>query len=354
MMLWADGFDHYGSGATGRANMLDGVWAQLDAATVPQATVVRTGSLALLSRGLERRVFPGPHRTAVGVGYALYLPALPGTSGRNIPWAFLNTDAEPIVVVGINTDGRLTVYQDASSNNGQSAIFTTLEPVIVADAWQHIECFVVLSAQTFALEIRWNGVTVLDESGLDLRAAMFGEQITQLRLNGGIAATNYIDDLIAWDASGSFNNDFIGDRRCSLLLPDGDTAQADWSIVGAGSGFQVIDDLVPDDDSTYVAAVNALGQQSDFDIEDTPPDAEIINAVMSYARARKTDAGDADLQISMVSSGSVDDGIVHPITTEWTYWQDIFEVDPDTGVPWTPAALDAALLRLGRADGGSS
>jgi hypothetical protein len=41
-------------------------------------------------------------------------------------------------------------------------------------------------------------------------------------------------------------------------------------------------------------------------------------------------------------------GSNRPITTAFTYYEDVFETDPNTGNAWTPASADAAQLKLNR------
>src|SRR5690606_41028199 len=87
-LLFADSFDHYGSGNNGGARMLSsGAYSQgagnsnfAPASTIPG----RTGPLALYSSTGStlntERLIAGPHQT-VGVGYAFYQTTLRTSSG---------------------------------------------------------------------------------------------------------------------------------------------------------------------------------------------------------------------------------------------------------------------------------
>lgn len=49
MLIWADGFDHYGTGSDSRVNMLRGVWAAFvnEADVSVSNSTARTGSRSL-------------------------------------------------------------------------------------------------------------------------------------------------------------------------------------------------------------------------------------------------------------------------------------------------------------------
>jgi len=63
---------------------------------------------------------------------------------------------------------------------------------------------------------------------------------------------------------------------------------------------------------------------------------------------KKTDAGAAKVQQSLVSGVSEFNGADRNITTAYTYWPDVSEQDPATGAPWTRTAFNAALYKIER------
>jgi hypothetical protein len=73
-----------------------------------------------------------------------------------------------------------------------------------------------------------------------------------------------------------------------------------------------------------------------------------ITAVQIYTRMVKTEAGIANVQVSLISGSEVSEGADRAITQEYTYWMDVHETDPDTGAPWTAEGLAAAQLRIER------
>lgn len=353
-LLWMDGFDHYGTGSVGEANAQDGVWAQLVACSIVN-TRSRTGSCSLRANGTlaglgARRVFPGGTKPIVGIGYALWMDDLPTSDNSQQIFSVHNAANEARVSIGMDTTGRATLHLGQINS---VPVFTTEAPVFVTGAWQFLEARFDTAG---SVEFRINGVTVINESGLTLpNTGAFAQVVIGPRsFVGSGHQPMWIDDIFCWDTAGSYNNDFIGDRRVRTVFPDGDESPQEWTPVGAAMGYECIDDAVPDDDSTYLLAEPLdstsppMPTVSRFAMGAIPEEVAGISAVQTYVRSRKTEAGDCNIQVGLVSGGQEAVGADRPITSVWTYWMDVFEVDPNTGAPWTQAALDAASVQLAR------
>ncbi|HSH41854.1 MAG TPA: hypothetical protein VK973_06990 [Arenicellales bacterium] len=266
--------------------------------------------------------------------------------------AFRTDGAEWQTTLMLTTTGRI----EARRGDNTGTVLATSDSVVTADAYTHFECRVACDDTNGAVEVRINGVTVLNISGVDTQAAATNAMAEAWVGNWGGSpnADRYIDDMFCWDTNGSQNNDFIGDRRVLTLFPDQDTAEADWAVEdGAsppGSGYEAINDETPDDDTSYIYT-DQVGDVSEFGLQDTPEGISAISAIVAVNRMRKDDAGDCNVQCSLVSQGSPiaeANGADRPITEVYTYWQDVFELDPSTAAPWTPESFDAALLKFER------
>lgn len=337
-LLWMDGFDHYSNTET---FMLDGLYAQ--ASGILSSSPVRTGLRSLLiDQGtILRKVLPSG-RAAVGVGMGLYFPQIPSINNNAVLIDFRDNTNTRHVAVGVTSTGALEVF------SGVSYLGTTA-PVLTANAWHHLEMAVGFSNTVGTVEIRVNGVTVLSLTGQDTvsTANVQCAQVASFNTAGSPTSNFYIDDLFIWDTLGSHNNDFIGDRRVLRLLPNADTAETDWVRNTGSNDFEAIDEVPPDDDATYVEATAAT-DRSEYGMENLGAEVVNVAALMTLPRIKKTDAGTANAQISLVSGASVTAGADRPITTAYTYWPDVFETDPATGAPWTPSAVNSALVRIER------
>lgn len=360
-VLWMEGFGVYGEDET---NMVDGVWASV--AGVLSTTHARTGTYALRNgansdTNQNRRIL-GAAKTTCGTGFALWVDALPADNNQFGLIVFCDTGNLPQLYIVLQSTGKLSAYRGDAINNVAALLGETADGVIVAGAFQHVECKATFNNSTGAVELRVNGVTRLSLTGVDTVASANSEcsQIRYVNGIGGSGSTglpggvfSYIDDVFAWDTSGAQNTDFQGDRRVRTFFPAADTAAADWSLFGAANGYACIDEVTPDEDTTYIEAAPLVGSPptelvSEFGMEDPPATIGAISAVQTIVRARKTEAGDCSIQVSALSGSSASDGTERAITEQYTYWSDIHELNPDTGTPWNESTLTSAKLRITR------
>jgi len=371
-LLWCDGFDHYGGDVE---KMSDGSWASVSTGTSEfsiSSAIKRTGAYSLF-RSVEwwdnvtaRRVFGG-NKTTVGVGCALYVPALPPVSDR-APIIELK-DLNNIVSISLvlQTTGDLALYRGDGISGTLLAVTST--PAIVAQSFQHIEIQATSDSTAGAVEVRVNGVTVLSVSGVNT-IALTNESwtafVTTAAAVQGFAQvgftgrreprqsnlglfTLYYDDVFAYDTTGDFNNSWMGDLRVYTLFPNADTAQADWTPL-SGSGFSNIDDP-SDDDSSYISAGvpgSPAETTSEFGLDDLPETTGLVYGVVLSSRVKKLEAGIADFQSGIVSNSVENQGPVHPLTPTYLYYDDVYEYDPDTGASFTTDAIDALQVQVNR------
>lgn len=353
-LLWMDGFDHYGAGVNGRLAMLDGVWADIPSTnTTPETVNPRTGAYSCRFNGSSNHTSPGlrrvlgVERSTVGVGGVFYFTALPtanaygGGNSGSVLYSLRDSANNHLVAISLSTTGQILAHSGMASGT----LYGTSAAVITAGAYQHIEARFFVHASTGTIEVRVNGVTVLSLTGLVISSSLVGQ--VALNPRSGSASLCYLDDIFVWDDQGTENNDFLGDRRVRTQFINGNTASAAWTAVGAATGYECIDEAAPDDETTYIEATGGTTPTSEFEFEDLPA-VGAIAAIQTYVRARKTNAGVGNLQTSLVSGASVDAGTDRTITEVYTYYMDVSELDPATGVPWTQSAVNSAKLRIAR------
>lgn len=353
MLIWADGFDHYGDAPNGgRDAMLAGAWAAFSAGsgTLPaiSSEQARTGTYSLkfvynplATAGVQARRVLGAAEISVGTGFGLYLNALPATNGE-YGFEFRNASNQAIATLMFQSDGAVALYI------GTGHVLTmSSDPVLTASAWHHVEAHILADTVVGECEVRVNGLTVLHATDLNL-GALGATQIVYGMPNTDTDPTGltwYMDDVFAWDDSGLYNNDFIGTARVETVFATGDTAEADWTKVGAANGYDCIDNVPPDADTTYLMS-DLAGHVSEFTLGTLPPETEIIHGVYIPTMAKLEDAGTGNVQTSLVSGVDVSLGPDQVLTTAYTYWGGVHETDPATDLAWTKAGLEAAKLRI--------
>lgn len=357
-LLWADGFDHYGTGTTGRSNMLLGVYAEVNGFS-PETTLPRNGICSLewdvAAGGGIRRVFGGIKYT-VGVGFAFRLATLPTIDHTMALITFRDNNNDSQVTITVGTTGTIDVARGTTSG---THLEETSTPVVTAGAWFHIEAKWTTNSTKDAtdgnVEIRINETTVIDYTG-DVVATdeLECSQVLLMKTLAGGGTTYYIDDLYAWDTATDANNtiaDFIGDKDALTFYPDADGATSDWvreSDSPSASDFSKVNANTPDGDTTYLEAAT-LNDTEDLGIETVPATVVGIVAAVAVNMMRKTTAGASDVTPSLVGgSGGVGAGSAHALSETYAYFHDVVELDPDTASAWTATTLSAASIRLKR------
>lgn len=345
---WMDNFAAYGVG--GSAYMLNGPYANVAGVgtalvadpdpTAPGSVVFRNGIGVI--EYLRKVLSSG--QTTVGVAMRRWLTSLPGNNNQiDVPMVFNNGANALLTKLQINSTGSISAINAAGTVLG-----TTTGPVIVANAWQHIEAKVFFHATAGTVEVRVEGVTVLALAAKDTLGGNAGPcaQIANSN-NSGAGNEHYLKDYIIWDNSGTSNTDFLGSCAVVTLAPSADVS-LNWAPSSGTTGWNLINEAPPNDDTGYIQAGDPPPAPAVFALTDLPAHVTSVKALMTLVRSRKTDGGDGNLQVSMKSGGSATAGTDRPITTAYTYWPDLFPLDPATGAAWLPSAVNAANLQLSR------
>lgn len=342
-LLFADSFDHYGTGTTGRANMLAGAWAEISAGGFTPGAGGRTGANGLRSSGSGNiaRVTLGGLKTVVGVGYGVWMAALPATN-QVLGTVLRNQANANIVAVAVSPDGALVVKK---GNVFTGIIIGISDSVLTAGTYHHIEFKAVIDDVVGSIEIRVNGVVVLVLTNIDLGIAPAATVVFDSPSTAS-GVTHAYDDLIMWDDTGDYCNDFLGPQRVLTYFPVGDTAQADWTVTGgSGPGYDAINKAIPDADTSFIGAAN-VGSKSDFSLPTLPPETAVIAGVFVPAMGRIDEAGIGNIKMSMISGADVVSGADINLTPGYAYSRTAFEYDPVTLAPWSKAGFEAALIRV--------
>ncbi|MDP3739095.1 MAG: hypothetical protein Q8R02_17005 [Hyphomonadaceae bacterium] len=352
MLRFAENFTGVGTGAMGRANLLAGAW--LDMGTVWTPSTVNPRGLGTAhvrnTGGHEGRFSLGGNLQSFIVGAAFFFNGLPSVGTRTFLFQPRNTSNAAQCTITVTTTGVIQLRTGSQTGTivaDSSALSPS--PPIISGAYQFIEVYFDIgngsSPADGACEVRVDGVTVIDVTGVDTQGQATNN-CEQVACNSNIDGPSTMDmaDLYCVDLTGANNNDFLGDTQWLDIIPDADTAASDWTRNTGSNDFEMVDDTTPDADTTYIAATTAA-EISRFGLGDIPATASTVVAVVTKVMARKTDAGAANLEVSVRStlSSPVADstGADRPITEAYTYYRDTFEVDPATGVAWTPAGVNA-------------
>lgn len=264
---WMDNFNIYGTDVNRAARMLNGVYAETTRADLqvdpdPTATgqVLRKygGGLG----GDLRKVLPVA-RTTVGALGRIWFSSLPSAVGdAECPTIFSFRDTNNIIHIQVTIDPSGNIRVVRQDGGVQVQIGITGTPVIVANAWKHIEAKVFLDAAVGTVEIRVEGIAVLVIGPVRTTNNVGGailscQQVAQQSCQDGAGPIMYLKDYIIWDTTTGFNNNFMGSCQVMKIIPDGDVA-LNWIPSAGGTGYNLINEVTPDDDGSYIAATAVL------------------------------------------------------------------------------------------------
>ena len=351
MLLHADNFSIYG---TNTAFMLNGIYAQIDCTLVADPSgasgTVLKASLGANPATVSRYVWQNGAKTKGGVAFRLWMAALPASNNLILPISFADTGNTTLASLEVLTTGQMKVNITGGST------YTSTIPVVSANGWYHVEMsYTHGTGALCSFEVRVEGVSA---SGL-LQTNVAGTnadpaQVTPI--NKTNAVSWYIKDLVVWDNSGTYNNDFLGSVMVTRLTTTSDIS-LNWTPSTGTTGYNILA-ASPPVDTTYISAPYNAGGPPYYpnayvgDLSNVPATATTVKGVITFVRAAKSDGGDGSLQVGLISSPAASPATVlganRPITTAQTYWRDVFETDPKTSVPWLPAAVNLAQLQINR------
>jgi hypothetical protein len=168
----------------------------------------------------------------------------------------------------------------------------------------------------------------------------------------------YFDDLAVNNDSGSFQNSWPGAGSITVLRPNAAGDNTTWTP-SAGSNYAAVDEVTPDDASTYVGS-NSAGQIDDYDIDNpggtvgTP-----INVVMvgvRYAGAGASANATFNARIKASSGGTVESSsnitpsnttyVTNANSTPRTYPLILYDLPGASTTAWTGSDLTSTQIGL--------
>lgn len=217
---------------------------------------------------------------------------------------------------------------------------TATHAAVGQNQWVLIEVHVVFSNTVGVVQVRVDGTLCLDLSGIDtVHTANAWTDAMSLECQTSSRDPFYYDDIAINDTSGTRNKSWIGDGKISAIVPNAVGSETDFTRAGADSGanWSQVEERPPNDATDYVES-GTVGARDLYEMSTTTFDTR-INAITTWSRTKKSDAGTAALRHVISADGSEDTGTSHTLTTSWAYYGDIFELDPGSS-PWTQATLD--------------
>ncbi len=261
------------------------------------------------------------------------------------------------VLYTLNTDGSISAWH-RHGNEPQLAAITTLggyrlattrPGVVQVNVYTSIQTKTTIHPTNGFVGVVVNGEVVLAVSGLVTQNPDAGVNTYSLAVNGmghGSAVVD-IDDVWFCDglggSPGDGASDYLGDLTAEWKPASGVGAEGDWARSSGATNVSCVDDATPDGDATYVAS-GTVGQT---DMYTKPALARVTHGVVCVqvaGVAKKTGAGTRAIGVG-VRIGSTDYfDVDRYLSTDYALKFGMFPLNPDTGIAWTTAEIDAAQI----------
>jgi hypothetical protein len=366
-LLFMDSFDHYAfADFTTKWTSFIGGYNGTEASGIV-ATAGRRGGSAVRfqTTGTSAGAVGGalltlqPTSNKIVVGFAFT------SVSTFLAWAIANTGAEgngfgtpPCLLnvrnagvaqawIRLNTDGTLSAMRP-TSGSASVTIGPPTSASLVQAVYTYIEIAMTIDATVGAVAIRFNGVTVMNQTGVN--TVGFGTalnawnaiRIGPMGFTGALPNVEIrYDDLYVLDGSGAAPwNTFLGDCRVEAMSPSGPGANTGWTP-SAGANWQCVDDAAPNGDADYTAAATA-GLTDTFATQDLLAAGTTVYGVQHCLSAKKADAGAASLAPVIRHGGTDYPGAVLNPNTGYNVLMQIAQVNPGTSAQWTMADFNAA------------
>lgn len=372
MRLFEDGFDQYGSSTS---TMLDGVYASAGAQVSLSSSLSSTGPYSVALSGSNpglsnesslRKVLP-TSIDKMGCAARFNFPSLPAGNIGGTIYDFISSDPKrPQVSCLVDANGAIRFLRGRNyfTINGENGtLIAQSDPIVVAGAWNHIEVQIYIHDTAGWVRVAVNGIHRYQETGLDTKfdSSNIVSVSQSCGISGGIGAGNfYMDDYYLYDFTGNSAVDtdfcptmdgsgvatsYIGELDVRWQVPDGNTAEDDWSKSTGSSAFALVG--TPPVDTTYIYSTTS-GDLTELDLTDLPSEITYIRGLTVWGRMSKSDGGIAGIKFGMKSVAAATDAAERPITIAPTYWWDQVNLDPNTSARWTRPGFNASKVRLTR------
>lgn len=228
--------------------------------------------------------------------------------------------------------------------NGTVLATYTVTPITYTD-WYYFEAKCVLHDSAGSVEVKLNGVTIINLTGIDTKNG--GTKAVFDSIGIGPAQTlnnvhDVVDDLYICNGAGSYNNDFLGDVAVETLYPNANGTASD--LVGS-DGNSTDNYLLVDEPNTPVTTdyveSSTSGARDLYGLTNLVRTNGPVYGVQVTDHVRNTDAGAISVKPTIKSGAVEADGDAFPVTTTWKTARQMWEKDPDGDVNWTIAKVNA-------------
>jgi hypothetical protein len=209
--------------------------------------------------------------------------------------------------------------------------------------WHYVEMKVYSHSTNGTIEVRVNGVPVIDVSSVNTEATegkatriVFGSPSA----SGGSQYIRY-DDVYICDGTGNTNNDFLGDVAVRTLIPDGDdtTQFANTGNVSKSTHYEEVNMLEASFSTDWVSD-STSGNRDIFTFNNATETYDEIYGVVGWTYAQYETSAET-YRMVCDSNGTEEESTNITANSSWKNDLFILEEDPDTSNSWNQSSINA-------------
>lgn len=216
----------------------------------------------------------------------------------------------------------------------------------VSQSWHYFEFQFKLDPATGTIEFRHNTNVDFTAGPIDTAdTGLAGADVFEISM---MSSALRFDDIYILDDQGTINNDFLGDSVIEGRRPSGDGTPLDWSLDNGPGTFtnhwEGLDDTTCGTPQDFIFS-STIGHQDLLSFNALSFITGQVHGVMVNSSAVLDTTGSREYKHIARSGGTLYTGVGSSHTVASTSRQDFYDVletDPDTGVKWTIAGVNAA------------
>ena len=324
-LRFMDGFEHYSI-----PSQLPMKWTSYNSSGINTMTGRRAGTTALRLNYTADTVSLtlDPQSTWI-MGFAFYMF---GNETTDLIRFYDPTDGIQLSI-NVGIDGTIRLYRSSSTLLAQSTNALSM------GTWNYIEIKFTIADSGGLFEVRVNESVWVTFTG-DTKQSTSLSTVSRFVLYGRTSDCGY-DDFYICDATGTANNDYLGDCRIDTIFPNGVGNIDDFIVQGATTNWEAVDETVFDGDTSYNYS-NTVSAKDTFAFTNVPAITGSIFGVQASIGARKDDAGGRVLRaVTRLSSTDYESSNI-PLSTDYLFGRAIWEKNPNTSAAWAEADINGA------------
>jgi hypothetical protein len=260
------------------------------------------------------------------------------------------------ITLEVTTSGEIKVWMSQTQLSPSGTLLdTTAVGTIVTDTWHYVEVEFLCHESAGTVEVWVDGVSAGSFAGDTMAEATAGNKpdLGFLYIVAPSSNDVEVDDVYVLDTNTtspeggtSPHTGRLGDIIIEALTPTSDSTPNDFTRSAGANNFELVDDIPPDDDTTYVESSTAAHEDR-YGLSNRTLTGTVVGAAI-YTRHKKDDANARSLDIGLVSNAgaTVDPNAVTTALANGTYTTTTKTYDRDfhdgaTAADWTEAKINA-------------